>query len=118
MRGVIVIEPAGNGSTNVDSQIPRDEMGRMKDSGAIMVGADTGGTGIPVSTSNFGSRVNLHGWGLMVMTLGYGAAVAGGLRILDSGPAATTSGNSTHRGSTGHRARQRSWRVPPRRFRG
>src|SRR5829696_6599042 len=78
MRGVIVIEPAGNGSTNVDSQIPRDEMGRMKDSGAIMVGADTGGTGIPVSTSNFGSRVNLHGWGLMVMTLGYGAAVAGG----------------------------------------
>lgn len=75
--GRIVIEPAANGSQNLDdavrfggSPFPRG----LPDSGAILVGA----SGTPTSArtaridSNYGSRVDVQGWGADVMTLGKG----------------------------------------------
>src|SRR5207237_7783751 len=48
----------------------------VRDSGAIMVGAGTGGTGpgvwhAPMCWTNYGSRVDVQGWGQKVTTLGY-----------------------------------------------
>jgi len=77
-RGVIVVAAAGNGGENLDhpgydGKLDRD----VRDSGAILVGA-----GAPnkagftdrsrLSFSNYGSRVDVQGWGRMVATLDYG----------------------------------------------
>lgn len=86
--GVIVVEAAGNGCQNLDGAAFRDNplipAGRA-DSGAIIVGA-----GVPpsdlvpdcppglgparsrLSTSSYGSRVDLQGWGYCVVTTGGG----------------------------------------------
>lgn len=77
-RGVVVIEAAGNGAEDLDHADYKRKFDRTKrDSGAIMVGA-----GAPavdgykdrsrLDFSNYGSRVDVQGWGRMVATLDYG----------------------------------------------
>ncbi len=77
-RGVVVIEAAGNGDENLDLPIFKGKFDRkVRDSGAILVGAG----GPPragfrdrekLDFSNYGSRVDVQGWGRMVATLDYG----------------------------------------------
>jgi serine protease len=80
-RGVIVIEAAGNGAENLDDRAYRGKLSRTgkgsRDSGAILIGAG----GPPrdgfidrarLDFSNYGSRVDVQGWGRMVATLDYG----------------------------------------------
>jgi subtilisin family serine protease len=77
-RGVIVIEAAGNGDEDLDHAAYDRKFDRARrDSGAIMVGA-----GAPpregfvdrarLDFSNYGSRVDVQGWGRKVATLDYG----------------------------------------------
>lgn len=78
--GIIVMEPSGNGNEDLgDTAIyggPPFPSGKA-DSGAIMVGAaNHPGCTAPVhgrsSFSNFGTRVDYHGYGECVVTTGYG----------------------------------------------
>jgi subtilisin family serine protease len=80
-KGIIVIEPAGNGFQNLDDPVYNGTFDRSKrDSGAIMVGAGMSPPGIygpgpdrqRVEESNYGSRVDVQGWGRFVTTCGYG----------------------------------------------
>jgi subtilisin family serine protease len=77
-RGVIVIEAAGNGGENLDHSGYRGKLDRTKrDSGAIMVGAggparDGFDDRARLDFSNYGSRVDVQGWGRKVATLDYG----------------------------------------------
>ena len=77
-RGIVVIEAAGNGAENLDHRAYGGRLSRSgRDSGAIMVGA-----GAPARAgfvdrtrldfSNYGSRVDVQGWGRKVATLDYG----------------------------------------------
>jgi serine protease len=84
--GINVVEPAGNGSQNLDDPVySQGNDGHwpflvQNDSGAIMVGAGAappafGGNNVDRSRldgSNYGDRVNLQGWGQAVTTTGYG----------------------------------------------
>ncbi|MFP5212670.1 MAG: S8 family serine peptidase [Acidobacteriota bacterium] len=78
--GRIVVEAAGNGNVNLDSEECDGKFTRsVRDSGAIIVGA-----GAPPDDahnqpdrsrlyfSSYGSRVDLQGWGWNVVTTGYG----------------------------------------------
>ena len=68
--GIVVVEAAGNGRMLVT---PASSV----DSGAIVVGASN--TALrPTCWSNFGPRVNVHGWGMNIGTTGYGGDVATG----------------------------------------
>lgn len=77
-RGVTIIEAAGNGNENLDHKDYKRKFDRTRrDSGAIMIGAG----GPPrdgfkdrekLDFSNYGSRVDVQGWGRMVATLDYG----------------------------------------------
>jgi serine protease len=77
-RGVVIIEAAGNGDEDLDLKIFKGKFDRrVRDSGAILVGAG----GPPragfrdrakLDFSNYGSRVDVQGWGRMVATLDYG----------------------------------------------
>jgi hypothetical protein len=77
-RGVVIIEAAGNGNEDLDHTAYKGKFDRKKrDSGAIMIGAG----GPPregfhdrekLDFSNYGSRVDVQGWGRMVATLDYG----------------------------------------------
>ncbi len=77
-RGVVVIEAAGNGGENLDHKAYQGKFDRrLRDSGAIMVGAG----GPPrdgfvdrarLDFSNYGARVDVQGWGRKVATLDYG----------------------------------------------
>jgi subtilisin family serine protease len=77
-RGVIIIEAAGNGGENLDHKAYKGKFDRsQRDSGAIMVGA--GGPARDgwhdrerLDFSNYGSRVDVQGWGRKVATLDYG----------------------------------------------
>ena len=77
-RGVIVIEAAGNGYEDLDHRAYRRKFDRAKrDSGAIMVGAgapprDGFDDRARLDFSNYGSRVDVQGWGRKVATLDYG----------------------------------------------
>jgi hypothetical protein len=80
--GVIVVEAAGNGSQNLDhsrygTSFPKGK----RDSGAILVGAGNpsdcyayGGVAERgrLPWSNFGSRVDVQGWGTCIATTGVG----------------------------------------------
>ena len=80
-KGIVVIEPAGNGGLKGNkakgASLDTPELGgafdrKKRDSGAIIVGG-----GIPLDaskapTSNYGSRLDVQGYGLYVTTLGYG----------------------------------------------
>ncbi len=78
--GIIVIEAAGNGSENLDdtalygdafSPTGRNIAGTISLSGAVIVGAGQPGDHRRESFSNYGSRVNLQGWGSGVVTTGF-----------------------------------------------
>ena len=72
-RGIIVVEAAGNGSMNLDLASYGGRFNRgVRDSGAIIVGAGTSNGRVPECWSNFGSRVDVQGWGDSVATLAYG----------------------------------------------
>jgi acylphosphatase len=91
-RGIIVVEAAGNGGMDLDSPIYGGRFNRsVRDSGAILVGAGTSGGRVPHAWSNFGSRVDVQGWGDSVATLGYG----------DSGAWSRVNGNDVRQFYTG-----------------
>ncbi|MCY1081847.1 S8 family peptidase [Archangium lansingense] len=72
-NGVIVVEAAGNGSANLDSSAYGTAFNRtVRDSGAIVVGGSTSTTRAPMCWTNYGSRVDVHGWGEKVYSMGYG----------------------------------------------
>jgi hypothetical protein len=71
--GILCCEAAGNGSENLDFAGYNGAFDRhVRDSGAILCGAGTpeGLTG--EWFTNYGSRVDLEGWGSSVTTTGYG----------------------------------------------
>ncbi len=71
--GRIVCEAAGNGSQDLDDAVYMGLFDRnLRDSGAIMCGATSGSSLDPASFTNYGSRVDLHGWGYSVVSCGYG----------------------------------------------
>jgi subtilisin family serine protease len=84
--GITVVEAAGNGNYNLDSPFFSTGNGGhwpftlSQDSGAIIVGAGAAASGFGGSTtersrltfSNYGTTVDLQGWGEMVATTGYG----------------------------------------------
>ncbi|HEX8092719.1 S8 family serine peptidase [Jatrophihabitans sp.] len=93
-RGVIVVEAAGNGSQNLDDPtydtpqtgFPagwKNPLGGGRDSGAVLVGAGAPPPGVHGTSSwgpdrsrldfsNYGSRVDVQGWGREVTSCGYG----------------------------------------------
>ncbi len=80
-KGIVVIEPAGNGGVkgnklkgaNLDSPELGGAFDRKKrDSGAIIVGGGVPLDATKAPTSNYGSRLDVQGYGLYVTTLGYG----------------------------------------------
>jgi len=86
-NGMIVCEAAGNGYEDLDAQVYSKGNGGHypflleNDSGAILVGAGGAYNSCYGSTwrarlsfSNYGSRVDIQGWGECVMTTGYGDA--------------------------------------------
>jgi hypothetical protein len=78
-NGIVVVEAAGNGGTDLDayptaatSKFNRSNA-NFRDSGAIMVGAASAATPHErMSFSCFGSRIDCYGYGEQVTTLGYG----------------------------------------------
>ena len=92
-KGIIVVEAAGNGGEDFDSDIFNHKMTgfppswknpfnlRNPQCGAIMVGA--GSPFAPndrtaLGFSNWGSRVDVQGWGTGIATTGYGSLQGGG----------------------------------------
>ena len=75
-QGIIVVEAAGNGNSNLSGPAYADTIQARPDSGAIVVGAGAApGCGVPrtrLGFSNHGARVDLQGWGECVATTGYG----------------------------------------------
>lgn len=70
--GKIVVEAAGNGSQNLDAPELNGRFDRGRyDSGAIIVGAGDPQHSI-LWFSDYGSRVDVQGWGGEVTTTGYG----------------------------------------------
>jgi serine protease len=81
-QGIIVIEGAGNGGQNLDDPIYSTGNGGhwpflpKNNSGAIMVGAGASFNGSSTESSclafsNYGSRVDVQGWGENIVTTGY-----------------------------------------------
>jgi subtilisin family serine protease len=77
-RGIVVVAAAGNGGEDLNHKAYKRKFDRnFRDSGAILVGA-----GAPshagftdrsrLDFSNYGSRVDVQGWGRKVATLDYG----------------------------------------------
>jgi serine protease len=72
-NGTIVVEAGGNGATNLDDSVYAGRFNRfIRDSGAILVGASESNARTPTCFTNFGTRIDMHGWGWNVTTLGYG----------------------------------------------
>ncbi|MCH2231832.1 MAG: hemopexin repeat-containing protein [Crocinitomicaceae bacterium] len=86
-KGIIVVEAAGNGAEDLDAEIYNNRQSGFPLSwrnpfnlnnpqcGAVMVGAGSPSSSIDrtiLSFSNWGSRVDVQGWGRSVATLGYG----------------------------------------------
>lgn len=72
-NGVVVVEAAGNGSADLDSAAYGRAFDRsLRDSGAVIVGASTARTRVPMCWTNFGNRVDVHAWGESVYSMGYG----------------------------------------------
>lgn len=69
--GIIIVEAAANGTRNLDSPTYATYMNRGN-SGAILVGAGTSDLNHEkMSYSNYGSRVDVQGWGQNVLTSGF-----------------------------------------------
>ena len=80
-KGIIVVESAGNGFEDLDHPAYNGAFDRSKrDSGAIIVGAGLpeggvygpGPDRVRTEESNYGSCVDVQGWGRFVITAGYG----------------------------------------------
>ena len=86
-KGIIVVEAAGNGSEDFDTDIYNHKQTgfpsswknpfnlKNPQSGAIIVGAGSPSSNIDrtiLGFSNWGSRVDVQGWGRSVATTGYG----------------------------------------------
>ncbi|HEX6863518.1 MAG TPA: pre-peptidase C-terminal domain-containing protein, partial [Thermoanaerobaculia bacterium] len=72
-NGTTVVEAAGNGSTNLDDPVYGGIFQRnVRDSGAILVAASNSFDRSATCWTNWGSRIDVHGWGNSVTTLGYG----------------------------------------------
>ncbi len=72
-NGVIVVEAAGNGEANLDDPAYNGVFNRnVRDSGAILVAASLSASSEPACFSNYGSRIDVHGWGDSIATAGYG----------------------------------------------
>lgn len=77
--GIICIEPAANGSQDLDDPAWGGIFDRnQRDSGAIMVAA-----GLPQSLTaewftNYGSRIDVHAWGSAIVSTGGGDLYSGG----------------------------------------
>lgn len=71
--GVIVIEAAGNGATDLDeTAVYGDAFNRnVRNSGAILVSAGSSTARQPECFTNWSNRVDVHAWGDSVFTLGY-----------------------------------------------
>ncbi len=71
--GVVCVEAAANGSHDLDhSQWGGLFDRKVRDSGAILVGAGTPTGLVAEDFSNYGSRVDVHAWGSQIVTTGYG----------------------------------------------
>ena len=78
-RGIVVVEAGGNGAENLDDPIYKNAFNRTtRDSRAVLVGAgappsgNSGPDRSRLSFSNYGSRLDVQGWGREVFTSGYG----------------------------------------------
>ncbi len=89
--GVVVVAAAGNGSQNLDSAAYFNYRA-MGDSGAIIVGAGTADVSHDaMNFSSYGERVDVQGWGEIVVSLGGSWLIIGG----DPNQAYTNSFNGT-----------------------
>jgi Subtilase family len=82
-RGIVVVEPAGNGGVDLDSVEstemgfcvqPLNRAGRIgfRDSGALVVGGCLSeDSHPPLPASGYGSRVDCYAWAMDVVTTGY-----------------------------------------------
>jgi subtilisin family serine protease len=78
-NGIHVVAASGNGNNDLDSGSYGGKFDRsIRDSGAIMVGASNGSSLDKASFSNYGSRLDAHGWGFDVTSAGYGDLFADG----------------------------------------
>jgi serine protease len=69
-----VIEPAGNGTADLDNPLYGGIFSRaVRDSGAVLVGARDSVTRNAACFTNWGSRVDVNAWGDSVVTLGCGS---------------------------------------------
>ncbi|MEZ4652237.1 MAG: S8 family serine peptidase [Candidatus Eisenbacteria bacterium] len=77
-NGRIVVEAAGNGQQDLDDPVYGGLFDRqIRDSGAVLVAA---GTPLGLTAewfTNYGSRIDLHGWGTSIATTGYGTLHGG-----------------------------------------
>ena len=77
-KGIHVFAAAGNGSQNLDDAKFLGRFDRnVRDSGAVMCAASNGSVLDPASFSNYGSRIDAHGWGYYVISSGYGTLYKG-----------------------------------------
>lgn len=78
-KGVTVVEAAGNGSVNFDHTAYNNRFNRAyRDSGAILVAASNSAARTPACFTNYGNRIDVHGWGFNVTTTGYGDLYSAG----------------------------------------
>lgn len=71
--GIVVVEAAGNGGVNLDDVSCEGRFDvTVRNSGALIVGAGDPVTHSRLSFSDYGSRLNVQGWGYGVVTTGYG----------------------------------------------
>jgi subtilisin family serine protease len=74
-KGIYVVEAAGNGSQNLDDPVYQSLFSRAtRDSGAILVGGGESSHGQQPRSrmrwSNYGSRLDIQGWGIDIVTSG------------------------------------------------
>lgn len=80
-KGIVVVEAAGNGDVNLDAAGCQGRFDRkVRNSGAIVVGAGSSAGRAKMWFSSHGSRVDVQGWGENVVTTGYGDAFAPEIR--------------------------------------
>ncbi len=97
-NGIVVVEAGGNGSMDLDSAIYKGMFDRnVRDSGAILVGAGNSTNHGPTCWTNYGTRIDVQGWGNNVYTTGYGNLFKGDTSAPDPNQyyTATFSGTSS-----------------------